>query len=236
MNRIRPLSLICLVALGATAFAALQQTYSLQRTAKVGDEAKYSFKAEMQFGDIKIEVRGKNSEKIVKIGEDGTMTVESIQSDVVVKTPDEEQPIPDVTKATMSYGKDRVITTYSDEDGEGDSASLRLALITSIQAPKEAMKLGDSWTATIKKIGEGTYNVDATFKLVGTEKVGKYETIKIELKSKELEADEAAEATGTVWLNVADFSTVKEEISIKSAPIAMAPAPVDMKLTSERVD
>lgn len=236
MKRARPFILLGFVAIASVAFAALQEPFSLVRTAKVGDEAKYTFTAEMQFGDIKLTVRGKNTEKVTKVGEDGTLTIESTQSDVVVKTPDEEQPIPDEAKATMTYGKDRVITAYSDDQGETDPSSLRLALITSIQAPKESVKVGDTWSSTLKKLSDKTFDVSASYKVLAIEKVGKFETVVIEVDSKESDATEAATAKGKVWLNIADFSTVKEEFMITNAPIAMSPTPVDLKLTSERAD
>lgn len=218
----------------AAASATVADGFNLVRKGKVGDEAVYKFSAEMMFGDIKITISGKNREKVAKMTEDGTVTLESVQSDVVVKTPDEEQKMDGEEASVMVYGKDRILQSHKSGDTESDAETYRLALVTTIKTPDKDVKVGDKWTTSFKHSKDGTNPISAEYEVVATEKVGKWDCVKIKFTAKETEGEDKAEATGTVWLDTSEFTTVKEETTIKNAPISMAPTPIDLTIKSER--
>lgn len=227
-----PLLLVASAAVVAIAVAA-SSPFSLARVAKAGDEAEYKFNATLDFGGIKIDVSGKNVDKVTKVGEDGSVTYETVQKDLVVKTPDGEQAIEDETKTTMTIGGDRVPLKYENE-GDEDASSIRLALLGTVKKPEKAVAVGDKWTATLKHTNKETFPVTAEYEVVAEEKVGSWDTVKIKVSSKETEGDQKASAEGHVWIVIADGTSAKEEMAIKNAPFAMAPAPIDMTIKVER--
>lgn len=235
MNRSRITALLAGLCLSALVLAAAAETYTLIRTPKVGEKASYKFSAEMTFGDISVTISGKNSEEVEAVNEDGSYTIKSVQSDVVIKTPDEEQKMDGTETSNLTYAKDRVLKEAKGEE-EADPATIRLSLVTALRAPEKAVEIGAKWDTTIKALGEDTYDVKANYEILGKETVGKFECLKVKISSKEQGGDDPAEAEGTIWISATDFTTVKESITIKNAPIALAPTPIDLKVSSERID
>lgn len=233
MPRLKSLFLVAAIATATALMAQAATTYSLIRKPKVGEEAVYDFKAVLAFGDLKFTISGKNREKIVKVEEDGSYTMESIQSGVTVETPEDKQTMDDEEKSTLVYGPDRLLKSHAADGEESDAETIRLALLTTVKAPEKPVAIGEKWSATLKSDVKETFPVEAKYEVVGTEKVGEWDTIKVSFSSKET-GDGKGEASGTIWLNTADFSTVKEDSKIKNAPLSMAPDGVDMTVTSER--
>lgn len=234
MNVLRNFALATLTIAAIATAALAADTFSLKRTAKLGEEIKFRFNAELAFGDIKIKIRGLNREKVVKVEEDGTITIETVQSEVVISTPDGDSPQSEEAKSTTAYAADRTVKTYTMEGSEDVSSSTRLAIVSTIVTPKEPVAVGATWTADLKANGKGTYPAKGEYKILGEEKVGKWDTVKVQIKVVETEGTEKTECSGTVWLNKADFSTVKEELTIKNAQFEMAPAPIDIVIKNER--
>ena len=220
------------VALGAIAFAA-QQTYSLARTTKVGEETEYKFSATLDFTEFKIDVSGKTREKITKVTEDGTVSYDTTQFGLVVKTPDGEQVIDEETTTKMTIGADRVVTKYGDE-GDEDASSVRLSLLGTVKRPDKPIEIGSKWSAEMKNANKETYPVKADYEAIALEKVGQWDTLKVKISTKETAGDDPASAEGFIWIILADGSSAKEEMKIKKAPFPMSPTPIDMDVKVER--
>lgn len=234
MKRFNKAALLFTVGALATAIAfAAQEAITLARVAKVGDEAEYKFAATLDFSGIKIDITGKTYDKVTKVDADGTIEVESTQSDIVVKTPDGEQTIDDKNTTKMTVGSDRVLKKYGDE-GDEDASNIRLTLLGTVKKPEKPIKVGDKWSADLKHSNKETFPVKADYEAVALEKIGEWDTIKIKITTKETEGDEPASAEGFVWIVLADGTSAKEDMSIKNAPFAMSPTPIDMKVVVER--
>lgn len=206
-------------------------SYSLVRTAKVGDELQYKFTATLSFGEIDITIEGKNAEKVTAV-EEGRITVDTTQSDVSVTTPDGKRPGDSSEVSTMVFNPNRTLKSYKSGE-DADPTSVRLSLVTTIAAPDKPVNVGEEWSTELSELGENTYKVKATYKVLGTEKIGDWNCVKISIQAKELDAVQPADCTGTVWLSANDFSTVKEDLTIENAPFAMTP-PVKAHIVNER--
>jgi hypothetical protein len=223
-----------LFGLVVAAMAMAQDTaYDLAWKTADGDTAEYTFNAELIFGEMKFSVIGKNREKTISVAKDGTYKVESTQYGVTLKSEDGDQDVPDSETTTLAMSADRVILKYNAND-EADFNSLRLGNLNTIKKPAKPVKVGDKWSSDIASVVKGVPAVKADYEVLALEKIGAWETLKIKVSSREVESEEKATSTGTVWIDVVSGRPAKEVFSMKNVPFAMSPVPININYTSER--
>lgn len=233
MKGMKRIGMIAAFLAASVAWAALADTFSLQRQAKVGDELTYRFTASFQLGSDKIEISGETLDRVTAVSEDGTITYRSTQRGLTVRTPDAEQKIEEESVTEMVIGADRVLKSMGSAV-EGDTSSIRLGMLATIRRPDQPVKVGDKWSATIPPLVKDISPVQASYEILGTEKIGDWETVKIKLSARETEGDVKASSEGTVWISIADGSSVREQYTIKNAPIALMMNGTDMTISIER--
>jgi len=234
-SRFRNSAALVFLSLTALAVAALDGTYSLARIAKVGDHASYEFEADLDFSGEKITISGKNSDKVTKVDEDGSISYESSQKDVVVKAGDQTIPMDDEATVKIITGPNRAVKSY-DDMGDEDASNLRLAMLGTVLKPPMEVKVGDKWNGAMKSSLADTYPIESNFEVVAIETIGKWETVKVKLSAKETAGEAPASCEGFIWVIVADGTSAKEELQIKNAPIALSPVPIEMKIKIKRTE
>ena len=123
----------------------------------------------------------------------------------------------------------------SDPDVVG-SFAYRLANMTSIVVPDTPVKVGSKWEQEIKASPRiDNIGGKATFSVVAAEVVAGVEKLVIEMKYTEVGGDTQATSEGRVWIDVRTGSLVKLTATLRNAPFPEAPAPIDAKLTLERI-
>lgn len=233
MKTLKPLLMLTVASLAMFTVAG-QASYTFVRVSKVGEEFKYKFTANLNYGDLEISIKGINRELVTRVEESGEFTILTSQSDVVVTTPDGEAPQPGESTSTTVFNADRTVKGYTIPDQTDISTSMRLALISTLQIPKEPKAVGEGWTAEIAANGEKTFPVKADYTLVAEEKIGEWNTVKLELKSTETTGALPLTCTGFVWLDTTNFVSVKEDLTFKNVSFRNAPKPVDLHMVSER--
>lgn len=226
------LSMGLAAALSLAAVAA-QDAFTLKRNVKVGDVMKSKMTVEADFGGTAILITATTTEKVVKMEDSGIVHTESSQSNMKIKFGDQEM-----------GGEDQPPTTYITKitgelvelKGESIEASYyRMASMTSFRFPEGPVKAGDKWTYEIKADKKtGIVSGKHEYEVVGPDKVGARECLKVKHSYKETEGGEPASSTGTVWIDLKDGSMVKLEASQQKVPVPQAPGPMDMKLKIER--
>lgn len=223
----KSLGLVALFALSTLALAA--QAGPIVRKVKAGDEQKFRVKANIELGGNEIVFSGLQTEKILEVAPDGSYTVESKTTNAKVTFGGQDVDIPaDQTPATTSvYNPDGTIKEIRGDNAQAESyrfANLGAIFFTG----KEEGKIGTTWTNDkVADTKSGAVGYKSTYKVVGEEKVGNYDTWKIEFSTKESEGDAPASSDGTVWLDKADGSMVKNEAKWSNAPFPGAPGPVN---------
>jgi hypothetical protein len=216
------------------AMAMAQETaYDLAWKTADGDTAEYTFNAELVIGDQKFTVIGNNRDKTVSVAKDGSYTVESTQYGVTFKSEDGDQDLPDSEIAKLSMSADRLILKHNDND-EADFISIRLGNLNTVRKPVKAVKVGDKWSADIPSIVKGIPAVKADYEVLALEKVGSWESLKIKIASREVDSEEKATSTGTVWIDVISGRPTKEVFNMKNVPFTMSPVPININYSSER--
>ncbi len=209
---------LAVLAAALTTAAFAQDSYSFKRTNKVGDSAKFKISVDFDMSGMSATYSAAIAEKVVKAS-DGSYTVESSQSNAKISLSGQEQALPDSDKPSKStYTTNGLITLIEgDEAGPG---SYRLSYMQSLIAPDSPKKVGEKWEADLpanKKTGAVAGK--ATYEVVGTEKIGAWDTVKVKWTYKETEGTSPATAEGTVWLSVTDFNTVKVDGKYLNAPL-----------------
>lgn len=221
-----------IAALSVVALAA-QDGVNLKRQPKVGDAVKYRLKAEVNVAGTDAVFSTLINEKITKVESNGNYTVESTQSDTKLSISGQDSEVPAQGPETTTFkATGEVVEIKSDQVGP---EVYRLANLQSMIVQDKAVKVGDEWTAEIKKDEKtGAVAAKGTYKVEAQEKVGDYDTYRIKYSFKETEGgDAAASVEGTVWVSTKDNTLVKAVGNWKNAPFPGA-GPIDAKITLTR--
>lgn len=233
MKTLKPLLMLAAASLSIVAVASLA-SYTFTRVSKVGEEFKYTFTASLTYGDLAITIKGINRELVTRVEDSGEFTILTSQSDVVVTTPDGDAPQPGETTSTTVFNPDRTVKSYTIADQADVATSMRLALVSTFNTPKGPKGVGETWSAEIPPNGEKTYPVKAEYTVLAEEKVGEWNTVKLEIKSTETTGALPLSCTGFIWLDTTNFVSVKEDLTFKNVSFRNAPKPVDLHMVSER--
>ena len=220
---------LAMVGLAISASATLADTYTFKRNSKVGDTAKYKMTAKFNIMGADASATMENSEKVVKVEADGTFHVETAQTNLVIEFGGQKMEQDGEPPHTSKYSSNGKVLEIGGEDAGPDS--YRLELLMAVLAPESAQAVGGKWTIkTPADAKRGTPSMVSEYEVLGTEKIGVYETVKIKINIKEESGEAAATASGTYWVSVKDFTMVKGDLKITKAPVPGMPEPTDMSM------
>jgi hypothetical protein len=217
------------LALGLAAFSlATGDGFSLKRTQKAGTVHKYKQEGKFEVGGQQIDYQSKSTQKIVKVGDDGGYVEESVSSDVTINGQEPPGGGAAVTTTTKYSPKGEILEVKGENI---DATAYRFANLSLFITPDTEVKAGDSWTYDIKEDNKtGAVAAKATFTLVGEDKVGGVDTLKIKFSIKETGTD-GASSEGTAWLDKSDLSMVKVSAKWTNAPVPGAPVTISGDIT-----
>lgn len=220
-------------AVAALSVAVRDDAVTLKRVNKVGDVAKYKMSGNMTVQGGEAIYTASMSHKITKADPDGSATVVVSTSDVKISFGGQEMTPPDSPDQTITYdAKGEVVSITGGQDSGADT--YRFQALNDFSYPEKAVKVGDTWTkerAANAKTGATAVKSDYT--VAGREKIDTYDTLKITFKTKETGAD-GATIEGTAWMNIADGSLVKSDVTWTNVPVPGAPGPINGKITVTR--
>jgi hypothetical protein len=215
-RRIHSIGVLAVIALSAVAMAAVDG-FSVARKPKEGDTHKYRMTADVDLGGVPITVKGLLSEKVTKVETDGSFTQEETQIELKATVAGQETDIPSSGSSTMIYLPTGEVKSIAGDEGKAES--YRMANLGIIYDPGKPLNVGDAWSFDIKANKDtGAVDAKADFKLLGEEKVGDVDTLKIKATVKETSGATPASSDGTVWISKADGSLIKSEAKWVNAP------------------
>jgi len=221
------------VAALSVAALAVQDGVSLKRAAKVGDTVTFRLKADVEIGGMEANFTAKVVEKVAKVETNGNFTIDSTQSEGKIVFGGQEMEAPEQSQ-TFTYKATGEVVDIKAENT--DSTVWRMANLQSFVVVDKALKVGDEWTTEGKKDEKtGAVATKGTYKIEGTETIGKYECLKVKFSIKETEGgDTAASAEGISWVNKKDGTLAKFEGKWINAPFPGAPGPINAKIVMTR--
>jgi hypothetical protein len=227
----------CLLAVAAI---AAQDTFNLSWKPKVGDSHKYKVdvKASMDMGGMMgdLKVGMVQTMKVLKI-EDGKVTTENTVGNMtlIVNGEDMSQMMGDQSmNSTTVYGLDGSLISLKSEMGmEGNS--IRMENAYSMTYPNKEVKVGDSWSRTVKGNAEGAVDATATFKIDGIETIGTDRCVRIKGDFKETAGQSPMTCKSTMWVRESDGAAVKGTFSMTNVEFQPGMPPVSATATLTKI-
>lgn len=229
---IKATSFLAIAVLSTAAFAAVQGL-SVKRTPKEGTTQKYTMSGDIDFGGMPITIKANAEEKVTKVNADGSYVVTDSQTDGSISINGQDQDIPPETTTKTIAADGRLLSVEGSPD---ESSAMRMGYLDSVFDAGKPLNVGDKWTVEIKEnSAKHIVAGKADFEILGEEKVGGVDTIKISDKYSESGGSDAASSVATIWIDKADGSLVKSVSEWKNAPVPGAPGPINATITMTRV-
>lgn len=236
----RSLAFVSLLAFAAVSMA--QDPTALDWKPQVGRVLKYklSVKASMDMGagpqDLLVGMQLTSTTKEVR--PNGEVVVETKQGGMSLSIGGQDMSAmvgEMVTTETATMNRRGETLSRKSDAPEGMDNQRLTEAITFIY-PDKPVKVGDTWTRTIKAdAAKGVRAGTATFKFEGVETVdGKWKSNRITYTYKEAEGNDAMQCAATVWLAAEDGELVKGEYKMKNFTFAPQAPPGDAIATVVR--
>lgn len=211
--------------------------FTVKRQVKEGQSQKLQIKGDFEVSGQSAELSGKADEKITKVSaDDGSYTIEEQQHDLKASVGGQDIPINDTPAISTVFNADGSLKEILGDSSVASPAAYRLGNLSVIVDAGKPLNIGDTWTYNIKADSKtGAEAATATYKLVGQEKIGDIDTLKIQVTIKENGGSEPASSDGFCWLDKGDASLVKSEATLSNAPFPGVP-PISGKLTITRAN
>ncbi len=239
---------MAVLALAATAAA---DGFTITRKAKVGDIQKLTMKADADINGAAAQVNATWTEKITDVQPDGTYTVQHNQVELKVNALGNETDVPPGDPLVTIFKATGEVSKIVGDANVASPGAYRMANLEVLFDPGKPINVGDAWShAFPADTALGTVAAKGDYKLLGEEKIGNYNTLKIQFSVKELAPAPAKPATGgaagaaiqtdaagsegTLWIDKTDGSLVKAQMKWINAPVPPSPVPINATLTIDR--
>lgn len=208
--------------------AAFSQEYTLKLNVKEGDVFKYKLTMDIDFGGQNLTVTMPITNKVLKVEESGNIVMESAAGEMLIKFGDQEMPQPAPPASKVTYKPNGAVDKV--ESAQGALPSNNFSTVF----PDKPVKVGDKWSHTIKG-QNGAPDTVVSMELVGVEKVGEVESLKIKVNVRTADAKEGEgfSGEGHTWINPTTGMMIKSEMRIKGMPVEGAPMPIDGTMRME---
>ncbi len=220
------------LALASATAMSMADGFSLKRIPKVGAAVKFSMEATFQANGASGTLKAVLLEKTTGMDKDCNFTVQQSQLEASATYDSESIDVSARTPVTMTYKPNGQVTLIAGD--LTDANAYRMENLGSLLDPGKQVNVGDVWITEIKEDKSlGTHGVHTELKLIGEEKIGEFNTIKIKGMSKEDFGDSPATDDFTIWINKEDGSLVQLESKWTNAPFPgqTAPIPATIKMT-----
>lgn len=232
-------SLLAVASLGVMSLAWTQENapktdapqegaYTLRVNVKEGEVYKYKLTMDIDFGGQLVVFSATIVNKVLKVDSEGNYTMESAQENGMVKFGDQEMPAPASPATKITYRPNGSVLKV---EGEGDRMA---GTFGNYHFPDKPVKVGDKWEQEVKP-SEQAPKIKSTYEVVGTEKIGDYETVKIKVSGKSDNETQPMSFDGHVWVDIKTGMAVRTVMTIKGLPAEGAPMPIDGTLKMELV-
>ncbi len=202
--------------------------FTIKKTPKLGVVHKYKQVGKFDVGGQDFEFEAIASEKVTKVEDSGNYAMEETQSAVKLNGQEAPEGAGSGSSTTTYNAKGEVLEIKGDKVEENTYRFANLAIFI---VPDKELKAGDSWNYEIKADKKtGAVAAKATWTLVGEDKVGTTDCLKIKYSVKETGAD-GASSEGTLWITKADSSMVKLTAKWVNAPVPGAPTTISGDIT-----
>ena len=196
---------------------------------------KLRLSAELEIGGNKATYTGLVQQKVTKVDTDGSYTEEEQQIQGKASFGGQDIDVPDTGAHPVIYNADGRVKEIKGDEQTAGAASYRMTTLGLIIDAGKPLAVGDTWSVDLKADAKtGAEAAKADYKVLGEEKVGDLDTVKLSAKIKETGSSDPASSDGTYWIAKSDGSLVKAEVKWVNAPFPGAPGPISASVTMVR--
>lgn len=222
----RTTALLVVMAL-TSAVCAAQDRIALSYKAHTGQAARYKSEGalSLEAGGNKVTLDIKEVEKVTfgEVAANGNITMERAteSSEVTMngnKLPDSDD---DKSQTTLTLRPDGSLVAYkSISNGHDDSKTqIRLYIATSPIFTDKSLAAGDKWNREIKSDSDlGLRAAKTDYEVVGLEKIGGVDTVKIKMAYQETEGSSPLTCNGTLWIEKSSGDAIVADFDIENIP------------------
>ncbi|MFN3728185.1 MAG: zinc-dependent metalloprotease [Fimbriimonadaceae bacterium] len=200
---------------------------TLSRKAEVGREVRYranvEISASVEGQTITLEMESVSKSKFTAIAENGNLTIERTGESLKMKVMGEDVTVDDDKEVmTMVVTPQNTLVSYrsSERDVKELYTEARLGQSISPAFSKDPVGVGDKWEHRFApNPGLDLPAAIAQFEVLGKEKVGEVDTLKIRMTYNESSGSKPISATSTHWIEIASGDGVKSEFDVDNAPL-----------------
>jgi hypothetical protein len=191
-----------------------ERPVTIKRTPTKGQVLLYQSRASVSIQGHDADLTSCRTKTVTDVDKEGNYTVESFESDQRVN--DKPVQAPSHIFVTVSKPSGELISVGPPGT---PSAPDRSSVLLEVYYPPRAVGVGETWSYEPKSVDK-TSSIPFTAKMnyLGTEKVGTFDTWRIEENLKESEGDSPASTHIIAWLDVTDGSIVQETIDFSNLP------------------
>jgi hypothetical protein len=226
------LGVLLVSAVAVAAFAALDGV-SLKPRPKAGDQRQYKVSAEFNSDQFQAKFSQDQLQKILDVKADGGYTVETTNTNTKIEVSGQSVDGPE-DKSTSTHEATNRVTKIEGSQAP-DATVYRLARLNTFEAPDKTVSVGDTFDVTVPADSKlGTPAQKNTYKVEAMEKVKDWDTAKITFTHEETEGTDKSSIKGTVWINTADGSMVKNEGTWNNVHVTGVPTALNGTYKAER--
>jgi hypothetical protein len=216
----RLIGLVVLVVLAGLSFG-FDDTFSLKQVRHVGDVEKFHLVLEAP-GPVVIRYESTESHKVTKVDSNGTYTIEDRTISGSQTFGMQVTPFPKQDPTYATFTALGALVQDPPPAGAEFIAVNEVALHLGEYVPNEARRIGDMW-------GHGNEMASVKCILVGPEKVGKIDCLKITMTVKLHNNKYPGSAKATIYVRANDFSLEKMDAMVEGASYTS-----DLKMTMNK--
>ncbi len=209
--------------LSVTALALVAQDFTMKYKREKGNVSKFKLTGTIDVQGQSVGISATVIEKVVKVDEDGSVTLSQTQENTKISVGGQEMEPPAQEASTeVRKASGELIETKGGQDVE---TSFRTGQLSNLVVPGKAIKVGDSWEHVVKADAKkGSVDAKMTYKLLAEEKMGKFDCFKIKMNGIETGGTTPAAMESTAWVSKDALVMVKVESKWINVPIAGAGA------------
>jgi hypothetical protein len=205
----------------------------LERRTKAGETSKLRVSAEIDMFGEKVSYSVLQTEKVLSVEADGSYTVETRQSEAIIRYGANATPSPDSPARTAVYRANGELVRVVGPTP--DPTELRTARMSAFISPGREVKSGESWTHESPGTPQnGGISGRSEYRSEGPQKGGDSKVHVVAFKFKELSGETPASSEGKFWIDSETGNLVRMECQWTNAPMTGAPRPMNAKVTIVR--
>lgn len=217
---------LLLFALATASVAAEEPSYDLLWKPKPKDALDYKLTLVIDVQEYRFNFESDLLMKVLKVDENGDYELETSTKNSKISFQGEEEMVPEENDPTiekysskgerLSQPDKKDDSGADEEDEDANPIGKVLSEVTNFIAPEKPVKKGDKWVRDVK--GDEKAKVEAAkleYEVVGKEREGDFEVIRVDYKYKQTEAREPVTAEGTFRIKKDDFSLVSFEATVE---------------------